>query len=503
MGARKANRVPFTSPTFLLVFLPVFLAAYWAARSRALRNALLLIASLLTYAWGEGLAVCLMLISIAANYAIALWIERARGTGRERRPFWFGVVLNLAPLLVLKYGTFLLNDLNALVRPANLRPLPLPQLPLPAGISFFTFMAISYLIAVHRGEVAAERDPVSVGLYISLFPLTLAGPICRWVDIAPQLRDRREGLSSFADGARRFVTGFAKKVLIANTLAVPANAIFGFSPNRLAPGIAWFGLLCYSLQIFFDFAGYSDMAIGIGRMLGLRFMENFDAPYAATSVRAFWTRWHISLSTWFRDYLFLPIAYPVGRAVERIRFTRLRDDFWAYAGGSLATMLLIGLWHGASWGFLLWGVYHGAFLVLERTRFGKRLSRSPRPVQHLYLVAVVAVGWVFFRTPTLARAWEFFAAMAGRSAADPAPIARYALPDVLLATAAGILLSTRLGPALRAWTGRWIDAHSPHGAGVLEIAAGAGEAALFAALFVFSLAWWSARTYVPFIYFGF
>ncbi len=495
--------MPFTSPTFLLLFLPAFLAAYWAARTRALRNALLLVASLFFYAWGEGLGVGLMLLSIATNYFIALWIERARGTGRERRPFWFGVALNLAPLVVLKYGTFLLNDLDALVRSVHAHPLPVPEWRLPAGISFFTFMAISYLIAVHRGEVAAERDPLRVGLYISLFPLTLAGPICRWVDIAPQLRERREDLSGLADGARRFIAGFAKKVLIANTLAVPANAVFGFSPNKLAPGIAWFGLLCYSLQIFFDFSGYSDMAIGIGRMLGFRFMENFDAPYAAASLRAFWTRWHISLSTWFRDYLFLPIAYSVGRAVERIRFGRLRDDFWAYAGGSLATMLLIGLWHGASWGFVFWGLYHGAFLVLERTRLGKRLSRSPKAVQHAYLLAVVAVGWVLFRTATLAQAGRFLAAMAGRSGPDPAPIARYALADVLVAMVAGIVLSTRIGPTLTAWTDRWIDARSHRGAAVLETALGTGQAVFLAALFVFALAWWSASTYVPFIYFGF
>jgi len=495
--------VPFTSPTFLLLFLPAFLAATWALRRRAPRNALLLIASLFFYAWGEGLGIAFMLLSIAANYAIARWIERARATGRERRPFWLGVALNLAPLVVLKYGTFLLNDLDALVRALHAHPLPVQGWRLPAGISFFTFMAISYLIAVHRGEVAAERDPLRVGLYISLFPLTLAGPICRWVDLAPQLGDRREDLSGFAEGARRFVAGFAKKVLIANTLAVPANAVFAFSADRLAPGIAWFGLLCYSLQIFFDFSGYSDMAIGLGRMLGFRFMENFDAPYAAPSLRAFWTRWHISLSTWFRDYLFLPIAYPVGRAVERIRFVRLRDDFWAYAGGSLATMLLIGLWHGASWGFVVWGLYHGVFLVFERTRLGKRLSRSPRPLRHAYLLAVVAVGWVFFRAATLAQAGRFLAAMAGRSGADPAPIARYALTDVLLALAAGIVLSTRVGAALRAWADRRIDARPLRAAAILETALGAGQAVFVAALFVLALAWWSASTTVPFIYFGF
>jgi len=284
---------------------------------------------------------------------------------------------------------------------------------------------------------------------------------------------------------------------------VPANAAFSAPAGGLTPGLAWFGLACYSLQIFFDFSGYSDMAIGIGRMLGFRFMENFDAPYAAPSLRTFWTRWHISLSTWFRDYLFLPIAYPVGRAVERIRFVRLRDDFWAYAGGSLSTMLLIGLWHGASWGFVAWGLYHGAFLVLERTRLGKRLAKGPKPLQHVYLLAVVTVGWVLFRATSLADAGRFLAALAGSGGANPVPLGRYASADVLIALAAGALLSTRAGRAFREWRERRLEARPDRRAAALEVALGAGEALLIAALFVLTLAWWSASTYVPFIYFGF
>ncbi len=495
--------MPFTSLTFLFIFLPAVLAAYWLLRLRPFRNALLLVASLLFYAWGEGRYVALLLLSVVANYLVGLWLERSRGSRRAGLPFWLGVGLNLLPLIAVKYGAFIVANLNGPLAAVNVPALPLPSWRLPAGISFFTFMALSYLIALRRGEVRAERDPLRMGLFVSLFPLTMAGPICRYRDLAPQLVDRRESIASFAEGVRRFVYGLAKKVLIANTLAAPAAAAFELSAERLAPGIAWFGLACYTLQIFFDFSGYSDMAIGLGRMLGFRFMENFDAPYSALSLRAFWTRWHISLSTWFRDYLFLPIAYPLGRALERIRGVRLREEFWAYAGASLATMLLIGLWHGSSWGFVLWGLYHGAFLVLERTRLGKRLSRAPRLLQHAYLVAVVAIGWVLFRSATLANAGSFLAAMAGRSGPNPEPVARHALADTVLALAAGVALSTRLGPALRARVERWLGSRAGSRGALLETGLGVAESAALAALFVITLAWLSAGTLVPFIYFRF
>ncbi|MGD1147431.1 MAG: MBOAT family O-acyltransferase [Thermoanaerobaculaceae bacterium] len=494
----------FTSPTFLFVFLPAFLAAYLLIRLRLLRNGLLLVSSLFFYAWGEGCYALVLLVSILANYLVGLWLERARGTRLESLAFWIGVALNLMPLIALKFGPrFLASKLDTLLVLVHVKSVSLLTLRLPAGISFFTFMALSYLIALHRREVETERNPLRLGLYISLFPLIMAGPICRYKDLAPQLAERLESVSSLAEGARRFIVGLGKKVLIANTLATPANAIFGLGPPQLTPALAWFGLACYTLQIFFDFSGYSDMAIGLGRMLGFRFMENFDAPYAATSVRAFWSRWHISLSTWFRDYLFLPIAYPVGRAVERIRFARLREDFWAYAGGSLATMFLIGLWHGASWGFVAWGLYHGAFLVFERTRLGKRLTKLPGPVQHAYLLMAVTVGWVLFRTTSVAQASTFLAAMAGHSGPDPAPIARYALADALLAVAAGVALSTRIGPTLRSWmTGR-IEARSRSTSVLLEGAFGVAEVLGLAALLVMSLSWLSAGTYAPFIYFRF
>ena len=493
----------FTSPTFLLVFLPAFLAAYLLIGLRPLRNGLLLASSLFFYAWGEGRFVLVLLLSVLANYLVGLWLGRARGTRMEPLPFWIGVAVNLLPLIALKYAGFLATNLNFVLGAVHLHTVGVPTWRLPAGISFFTFMALSYLIALHRREVETERSPLRLGLYISLFPLIMAGPICRYRDIAPQLAARRESVVSFAEGARRFVVGLAKKVLIANTLVTPANAIFGLAAAQLTPALAWFGVACYTLQIFFDFSGYSDMAIGLGRMLGFRFMENFDAPYAATSIGAFWSRWHISLSTWFRDYLFLPIAYPLGRALERLRFVRLREDFWAYAGGSLATMLLIGLWHWASWGFIAWGLYHGAFLVFERTRLGKRLAKLPRPVRHAYLLMAVTVGWVFFRSATVAQASTLLAAMAGRSGPDPAQLARYALADTLLALAAGVVLSTRIGPALHTLAARRTEARSRSTSALLERALDVAEVVGLAALLVITLSWLAAGTYAPFIYFRF
>ncbi len=495
--------MPFTSPTFLFIFLPTFLALYWAVRRRKLCNGLLLAGSLLFYAWGERFAVVVLLFSVVGNYLAGIWVERGVRRGRHRLPFWVGVALNLVPLIALKYAAPLASLLNSLRAVAGARPVHPPSSPLPAGISFFTFMALSYLIAVRRGETVAERDPLRFGLYLSLFPLTMAGPICRYPELSPQIAQRRERVTAFADGARRFVAGLAKKVLIANTLAAPATAAFSLTGERLAPGLAWFGLACFTLQIYFDFSAYSDMAIGLGRMFGFRFMENFDAPYAATSVRAFWTRWHISLSTWFRDYVFLPVAYPTGRLLERVRLVRPRQDFWAYATGTVVTMLLIGLWHGAGWGFLLWGGYHGVLLVTERTRIGRWLSRVPRALQHAYLVLAVAIGWVLFKSETPAHAVTFLAALVGRSGTDPVSVARYALADTLLAFAAGVALSTRLGPELRRRLAAWLDSRPADRQGRAEMLVGVFEAAALAAVLVVSLAWLAARTHVPFIYFRF
>ena len=288
----------------------------WLLPTTRLRNAVLLLSGLAFYAWGQGPWIGVLVLTILSCYVLGLWLERGRERGRSPWVLGLAVAVVLAPLVVVKYAAFavqIVNDLAGLTGAAALR---IPSWPAPAGISFFTFMALTYLFSVARGEARAQRSVVPVALYTSLFPVVLAGPIVRYADALPQLLDRKLDRASVAQGARRFVTGLAKKVLIANTLASPAALIFELPHHDLSAGVAWFGLVCYTLEIFIDFSAYTDMAIGVAAMLGLRMPENFDYPYSARSVRAFWARWHITLSSWFRDYVFMRVLYPASRAVR-------------------------------------------------------------------------------------------------------------------------------------------------------------------------------------------
>ena len=307
-----------------------------------------------------------------------------------------------------------------------MQPIAVPRVLLPIGISFFTFHAISYVIDVYRRDATAQKSPVHAALYLLLFPQLIAGPIIRYRDIADQLARRVVTLDDFAYGVRRFVIGLAKKVLIANVVAGPADQIFAMPPAELSTAHAWLGIVCYTLQIYFDFSGYSDMAIGLGRMFGFRFPENFRWPYIATSVTAFWRRWHISLSTWFRDYLYIPLG---GNRVSPAR--RYRN--------LVTVFFLCGLWHGASWNFVIWGLWHGSFLVIERVLHAIARQISPRrdhaiaahpeslawPIwPHVYTLVVVMIGWVFFRAETLPGAIAFLRSLAGLTAAAPTPYTR-------------------------------------------------------------------------------
>jgi alginate O-acetyltransferase complex protein AlgI len=491
--------MPSTSPSFLFVFLPAVLALYWALPTVGLRNALLLVSGLIFYAWGQGAWVAVLVICALSSYVLGLWLER-NANGR-RRPWALGlsVAIVLAPLVVVKYTALVATTANDLLGRAGGSALAVPSWSAPAGISFFTFMALTYLFSVARGDVKAQRRILPVALYSSLFPVVLAGPIVRYATVLPDLMQRRLDRAAVARGARRFVRGLAKKALVADTLASPSALIFGLPQHELSAGVAWFGLLCYTLQIFIDFSAYSDMAIGIGAMLGFRVPENFECPYAARSVRAFWARWHITLSTWFRDYVFIRILYPAGRVFERAGARAAWSDFLAYAAATLATMLLIGLWHGAAWTFVLWGLYHGAMLVFERTRAGAWLARLPRPAQHAYLLLAVMCGWVLFRLDTLDAVARYLSAMAGFTGGGGAPIARYAGGDVLLALGAGILLSSTLAPAAAARAREGFE----RAAAKAPTAVVVGDAAIQAALLVLSLAWLSAGTFTPFIYFRF
>ena len=389
----------FSSTIFLFFFLPLTLLAYFVVGPRG-RNAILLAASLLFYAWGETVYLLVMLFSIAANYLFGLLIDQARQRGRRGGlAFVCAVATNLGLLGFFKYANFLVDNLNPVLPMLGLAPMDIGRVHLPIGISFFTFQALSYIIDLYRNETTVQRSLLNFALYKALFPQLIAGPIVRYRDVAREIERRTVSLHDFASGVQRFIIGLGKKVLIANVMGRAADTIFATPAETLPATLAWIGAIAFMLQIYFDFSGYSDMAIGLGRMFGFHFLENFNYPYIARSIREFWRRWHISLSTWFRDYLYIPLGGNRHGAVRT-------------GANLLLVFLLCGLWHGASWTFLIWGVYHGIFLVLERVPAVRRLlDRLPAPVQHAYVLLVVLVGWVFFRADTFAHALAYLEAM--------------------------------------------------------------------------------------------
>jgi alginate O-acetyltransferase complex protein AlgI len=483
--------VLFTEPTFLLLFLPVLLALYFATFSRdhgGYGNALLLVASVIFYAKGGGAFTWLMLASIAFNYWMAIAIARQPEAARAKVILASAVAANLVVLGIFKYANFVGENLNAVLGAANLHPIAMPHVLLPIGISFFTFHAISYVVDVYRRDATAQKSPVHAALYLLLFPQLIAGPIIRYRDIADQLARRTVRLDDFAYGVRRFIVGLGKKVLVANVVAGPADRIFGMPQPQLTAGHAWLGIVCYTLQIYFDFSGYSDMAIGLGRMFGFRFPENFRWPYISATVQEFWRRWHISLSTWFRDYLYVPLG---GNRVPPSRMYR----------NLVIVFFLCGLWHGASWNFVVWGLFHGTFLVVERVGLAHAVKRWAPPLQHAYLLLVVMIGWVFFRAETLTSAVAYLKAMAGFSPAMPTPytVAWYLTPELWLALGAGTIGSMPVVPAVAGWIDRSLESARPRLAFALDAA---GTASL-GALLVASIMQMAARTYNPFIYFRF
>jgi alginate O-acetyltransferase complex protein AlgI len=478
----------FSSTVFLFGFLPVVLTVALALRSVAARNVWLLLASLLFYAWGELAYTAILLASVAFNYCMGLAVERVRGSARSARVLGVAVVGNLALLGGFKYANFAVDNWNALAAASGLPGVELAPIHLPIGISFFTFQALSYVVDVHRGDAPVERDPLRVGLYIALFPQLIAGPIVRFAQVAGALRERHATLEDLSAGARRFVVGLGKKVLIANTIAVPVDRIYALPPDELSASLAWAAAAGYALQILFDFSGYSDMAIGLGRMLGFRFPENFRFPYAADSIREFWRRWHISLSSWFRDYLYIPLG---GSRVSPLRTAR----------NLMLVFLLCGLWHGASWNFVIWGALHGGFLALERGSFGAVLSRLPAGLRHLYVVGVVLVAWVFFRAETLDLAAAHLGAMVGLGAREAASfplLSALLTADVVLASLVGVLASTPLF-ALLAERLETAMATTP----ALRSAGGLVRFGGLAVLLVGCAMSIAAGTHDPFIYFRF
>jgi alginate O-acetyltransferase complex protein AlgI len=420
----------FSSATFLFAFLPIVLGAYFALRTVGSRNVQLVVASLLFYAWGETGYVALLLASIAANYVFGLWIARSGtpASGR-RRALGIAVAANLLLLAGFKYANFLADSLSPLLLLLGLPRLDLAPVHLPIGISFFTFQALTYVVDVYRRDAEVQRNPLHVALYISLFPQLIAGPIVRYRQVALQLRERSPKLEDVAYGVRRFAIGLGKKVLIANALATPVDRIFALPPGELQASVAWLGAVCFALQIYFDFSGYSDMAIGLGRIFGFRFPENFLYPYLSQSIREFWRRWHVTLSTWFRDYLYIPLG---GSRAGAARTQR----------NLFIVFLLCGLWHGASWSFVVWGLLHGVFIVAERAGLESLLTRLPQAARVLYTLGIVTLAWVFFRAENLEHALGYLVAM---FSPGTAPASSHSLPLYLDGRVAWVLALALLG----------------------------------------------------------
>lgn len=388
------TRLVFSSPVFLLIFLPLVLCVYYNPffKGRAFRNYTLLLFSLGFYAWGEPVFVLVMVFSIVLNWFFAWQMDKQRDVNKRRWLLALPILFDVGMLFVFKYLGFAAKTIGQVF---SLPDLGL-NVALPIGISFFTFQIISYLVDVYRKVAPAQRNVLNVGLYISLFPQLIAGPIVRYETVADEILHRRESAKGFTEGFTRFVFGLGKKVLLANYVGLIADNIFALQAGR-SVATAWLGVIAYALQIYFDFSGYSDMAIGLGRMFGFHFLENFNYPYVAKSVTDFWRRWHISLSTWFRDYIYIPLG---GNRVGPFRGLF----------NLLVVWLLTGLWHGASWNFVFWGLYYFFFLLLERsTRLHERIG----PFSHLYTILVVLGGWVLFRVEGLGEAFSYLANMFG------------------------------------------------------------------------------------------
>ena len=381
----------FSSLPFLFGFLPITLAIYFAVPLRW-RNLALLLTSLVFYGWGEPVYISIMVLSILIDYTHGLLVEKYRS--RDKLARWFvaeSVLLNLGLLGFFKYWDFFAANLSLIPGVS----IPTLGLPLPIGISFFTFQTMSYTIDVYRQDAPAQRNMVSFGAYVTMFPQLVAGPIVRYEDIAREMESRTVTLSKIGEGAFQFAVGLGKKALLANNIGQLWTQIKEVSGDRMPAATAWLGILAFTFQIYFDFSGYSDMACGMGRMLGFTFPENFHFPYMAKSITDFWRRWHITLSTWFKNYVYIPLG---GN----------RKGLPCTIRNLLIVWLLTGLWHGASWNFVFWGLYFGVLLIIEKFFLGKFLEKLPGWVQRIYAFLLVVFGWVFFELETPASIWTYF-----------------------------------------------------------------------------------------------
>ena len=468
----------FSSTIFLFLFLPVVLIIYYLLPKIKYKNVFLLIASLVFYGYGEHKFVFIMILSIIINYFLGFIVEYAKKYSLiyRRISLLLVVLVNVALLFYYKYYDFFIENVNSVFG----LELPLKHIVLPIGISFFTFQIMSYLFDLYLNKVKLQKNPLKLGLYIALFPQLIAGPIVRYIDIAEQIDNRTLSVDYFAEGLKRFIIGLGKKIIIANSFASVADSIFAMSPNEMSVMLAWAGAIAYTLQIYFDFSGYSDMAIGLGYMLGFRFLENFNYPYIAKSVQDFWRRWHISLSSWFRDYIYIPLG---GNRTGNV-YVNL-----------LIVFFVTGLWHGASWNFVLWGMSYGLFLMIERLLKNSKLKniKIPYIVTWFYTMIVVIIGWVMFRASDMTYAYNYIKVMFGignNGIIEPLMI-KY-MNEYLIIFIIAVFLSTPLVKNIN----NLIEKYSLKSSYIIQYI-------FLVIIFWISIIYTVTSTYNPFIYFNF
>ena len=470
----------FSSVIFIFLFLPVFFATYFLTPVKH-RNIILLLFSLLFYSWGEKWIVLVMVSSTVIDFFAAQVIEK----GNKKLGLFVSILANLGFLFFFKYFNFTFENFNFLLDKLGLYSSKLSNLPniaLPIGISFYTFQTLSYSIDVYRGNVKANKNFIQFATYVTMFPQLVAGPIVRYSNIYKDLKTRNTSNSDIAIGIERFIVGLAKKVLLANTFAYVADEIFDIPNYALTSPIAWLGIACYSLQIYYDFSGYSDMAIGLGRILGFKFLENFQYPYISQSIKEFWRRWHISLSYWFRDYVYISLG---GN-----RKGNLRTYF------NLALVFFVtGLWHGASWNFVVWGFIHGLFIIIERIGFDKILIRLWKPIRHFYAIFIAVNAWVFFRADDLQEAISYFSAMYGLNNASTGivSLSKYVNSEFILTSIFGLLFCNPIYINIKSYLEKEYSNSIAVGLFVL----------ILISLLILSIIYVSASSYNPFIYFRF
>lgn len=471
--------IGFSSLNFMYLFLPICLLLYFILHGIKARNYLLLVMSLLFYAWGEPKWIILMIVTTLIDYGAGLLVDQYRGQKLAKWALAGSVVITLSFLAVFKYLGFFNQNLNQIFG----AELPTQIFNLPIGISFYTFQAITYVVDVYRGKAQVQRSYANLLLYVALFPQLIAGPIVRYTDIAAQLENREMTLPGFSKGITRFVTGLGKKVLLANIAGQIATSLIGGDLSKASVLGAWLGIFAYTFQIYFDFSGYSDMAIGLGHMFGFTYVENFNYPYISKSITEFWRRWHISLSTFFRDYVYIPLG---GN-----RRHQLRNMFIVWA--------LTGLWHGASWNFVLWGLYYFVFLAIEKLFLGKFLEKLPAVVGHAYALFIIVVGWVFFYFDDVSRLGQMLKLMFGFSGqAGVLPTDTVLLKNHLVFFLVAIIACIPVSKLVKALLIRFSRKGS-----VQESLAGAAGILYDVALLFFSTAALVGASYNPFLYFRF